>query len=49
VLNIFGQVAVAAKLSSNDNQQITVNSQPGIYIVHITTKKGTVNKKVYLR
>jgi len=49
VLNTFGQVVVATKLNGDTNQQITVNAQPGIYIVNITTKRGTVNKKVYLK
>ena len=49
VLNTFGQVVVNTKLTGDANQQIVVNSQPGIYIVNITTKKGIVNKKVYLR
>jgi len=49
VINTFGQIILNTKLNGDINQQITVNSQSGIYIVNITTNKGIVNKKVYLK
>ena len=49
VFNTFGQVVINTKLTGDDNQQITVNSQSGIYIVNITTNKGIANKKVYIK
>jgi hypothetical protein len=49
VVNMYGQIVLTTKLDGNQTQQFRVDAPSGYYIINTITKKGVVNKKVYLR
>ena len=49
VVNMYGQTVLTTKLDGNQTQQFRVDAPSGYYIINTITKKGVVNKKVYLR
>ncbi len=49
VINMYGQQVLETPLDRDVDQQISLITPAGYYIVNIVTKNGVINKKVYLR